>query len=407
MWEKTININDVREIRGKVSVFFGVGAIEKIDDISKELKSRGIDSVLITTTKGAYKTCGAWSYVEKALRDNNIDYVLYDKASSNPNAHEVDEAAKMAIAHGAKAVIGIGGGSAIDTGKSAAIMINYPEYTTADLYEYKFTPTKSLPIIAINTTNGTGTEGNRFAVTTILEKQYKPAIAYDLSYPMYSIVDPKLMTTLSKEQTIYTAVDAVNHVFEACTTVVTSPYSILLAKETIRLVDKYLPIAIENGDDLEARYYLAYAALMAGICFDNGMVHLTHALEHPLSALKTDLAHGLGLAVILPPIVKHTYEARPEILADVLSPIIKDLKGLKEESELVADEFEKWLNSVGINHKLTSLGFIEEDIEKLVDLTFTTPSLNLLLGCSPVPVTKELVTSIYRESLYNKEQSLI
>jgi alcohol dehydrogenase class IV len=398
MWEKAMPINEVREIRGKVNVFLGAGAIEKIYDIAKELKENNRDKVLIVTGRASYKTSGAWDHVEKALKDNGMEYVLYNKVSPNPNAYEVDEATQMAMNLGAKAVIAIGGGSPIDTSKSVAIMVNYPEYNAADLYEYRFTPTKSLPVIAINTTHGTGSEGNRFAVISILEKQYKPAIAYDISYPMYSIDDPKLMTGLSPSQTRYTSVDAVNHVIEACTTVVAGPYPTLLAKETVRLVEHYLPKALENPEDLEARYYLAYAALIAGISFDNGMLHLTHALEHPLSTVNPNLPHGLGLTVILPSIIRYIYPARPEVLGDVLSPIVPGLKGTKDEAETAAQGVKKWMHSVGITDTLTTLGFKEEQVARLVELTFTTPSLNLLLGCSPVPATKELVEKIYKES---------
>ncbi|MTI68956.1 MAG: iron-containing alcohol dehydrogenase [Firmicutes bacterium] len=401
MWEKTMPIEQVREIRGKSSVFLGIGAIEKIYDIANEVKTRGLNKALIVTGKSGYKKCGAWDYVKKALEENDIEYVLYNKVTPNPLNTQIDEAKILGIELGAKFVIGIGGGSSIDTAKSAAIMINYPNKTASELYEYKFTPKKSLPVIAINTTHGTGSEGNRFAVTSILDdgKEFKPAIAYDFSYPMYSIDDPKLMITLPKLQTLYTSIDAVNHVFEACTTSVTSPYSVLLAKETVRLVDKYLPKALENGEDLEARYYLSYAALMGGICFDNGMVHLTHALEHPLSAMKPNLAHGLGLAVILPSIAKYTYKARPEVLADVLSPIIPELKGYKEEAVKVSLGIKKWLHDLGVKETLSDLGFKDEDIKRLVELTFKTPSLDLLLNCSPIKSTEDLITAIYKESL--------
>ncbi|WP_240761263.1 iron-containing alcohol dehydrogenase, partial [Porphyromonas levii] len=158
-------------------------------------------------------------------------------------------------------------------------MTQYGNKTCAELVQYEFTPDKALPVIAINTTHGTGTEGDRFAVISLLEKKYKPCLAYDLSYPLYSIDDPGLMTGLSKYQTMYTSIDAMNHVIEAATSTVANPYSILLAEETVRLIAKYLPIAIEDGSNLEARYYLTYASLIAGIAFDNTLLHLTHALE--------------------------------------------------------------------------------------------------------------------------------
>lgn len=401
MWKKTMPIREVREIRGKTSVFLGAGAIEKIFDIAKELKEKSIDKVAIVTGKSSYKRSGAWEPIEKALKENNIEYILYNGITPNPQSGHVDEATKKAIDLGAKAVIGIGGGSPIDAAKSVAIMTLYPEYTTADLYEYKFTPKKALPVIAINTTHGTGTEADRFAVVSVLEegKEYKPAIAYDLSYPMYSINDPKLMLSLPQKQTVFTSVDAVNHVVEACTTNVSSPYCVLLAKETVDLVSEYLPRAIENGKDLEARYYLVYASSIAGIAFDNGMLHLTHALEHPLSAIKPDLAHGLGLALLLPAVVKNIYKARAAVLAEVLAPIVPGLKGDEDEGEKAGDGIRKWLKSLGINETLSDLGFKEENIERLVELAFNTPSLGLLLNCSPIEATKEVVAKIYRESL--------
>ncbi|HOJ08973.1 MAG TPA: iron-containing alcohol dehydrogenase [Clostridiales bacterium] len=399
MWEQNININEVREIRCKTTAYLGAGAMEKMNDIAKELKKMGADKIIAVTGKSSYKKTGAWDYVEKACLENAIDWIIFNKISPNPSSIDVDEATKMAIDFGAKAVIGIGGGSPIDAAKSVAIMVNYPQYTTADLYEYKFTPEKALPLIAVNTTHGTGTEVDRFAVVSILDKQYKPAIAYDISYPLYAIDDPKLMLGLPKSQTIYTSVDAVNHIVEACTSVVASPYTVLLAKETVRLIEKYLPKALENGQDLEARYYLTYASMIAGICFDNGMLHLTHALEHPLSAVKPDLAHGLGLAILLPAVVKNIYPACGEILCDVLAPIVPGLSGQASEAEKASKGVKKWLANVGITETLSTLGFTKADVDKLTHLAFTTPSLGLLLSLSPVKATEELVAGIYSESL--------
>ena len=104
-----------------------------------------------------------------------------------------------------------------------------------------------------------------------------------------------MCTKLSLNQTKYVSIDAVNHVIEAATSKVATPYTVTLARETIKLVAKYLPVALNNPEDVEARYYLLYASLLGGICFDNGLLHYTHALEHPLSAIKHDLSHGLGL----------------------------------------------------------------------------------------------------------------
>lgn len=353
----------------------------------------------MVTGKGSYKKTGAWNYVNDAMGQEGIKHVLYDQVTPNPTVDQVDEATKMARELGAQAVIAIGGGSPIDAAKSVAILLAYQDKTARDLYEFKFTPTKAVPIIAINLTHGTGTEADRFAVVSIPEKEYKPAIAYDCIYPLYSIDDPALMVQLPANQTRYVTVDALNHIVEAATSKAANPFSILLAKETVRLIARYLPQALTHPEDLTARYYLLYASLIAGISFDNGMLHFTHALEHPLSAVKPDLAHGLGLAILLPAVVKQIYPATPEVLADILAPVVPDLKGIPAEAEKAAKGVESWLFTVGITEKLSTVGFKEEDIEKLTDLAFNTPSLDLLLSLAPVPADRSTVETIFRDSL--------
>ena len=399
MWEKNININDVKEIRTRTTVYFGVGAIKKIDDILKALKTKNVDKVIVMSGRNAYKATGAWDIVEKALKDNGIGYVNYDQVTPNPTTHHVNDAAKMAREFGAKAVLAIGGGSPTDAGKSVAILLEYPDKDANDIYEFKFAPDKAAPIVSINLTHGTGTETNRFAVVTVPEKNFKPAIAYDCIYPTYAIDDPALMVKLSPKQTRYVSIDAVNHVVEAATSKVASPYSITLAKEVVALVAKYLPKALENAEDLEARYFLAYAAMMGGVSFDNGLLHYTHALEHPLSGVKPELSHGLGLAMLLPAVVKEIYANQSYVLADVLAPIVSGLTGNPDEADKAAKGVENWLKSVGVAEKLEDEGFVEADVEKLVKLTYETPYLAGLLAIGPVGDGKEVVEAIYKNSL--------
>lgn len=395
MWEKDIDIHEVREIRTRTSVFFGCGAIQKIYDIAVDLKSKGIDKVIVMSGKNAYKATGAWDVVQEALTENSIAYVNYDGVTPNPTSTAVNEAAKLARKFSAKAVISIGGGSPTDAGKSVAILLKYPEKDANDIYEFKFTPEKAAPVIAINLTHGTGTETNRFAVVTLPEKDYKPAIAYDCIYPMYAIDDPALMTKLSPKQTRYVSIDAVNHVVEAATSKVTSPYAITLAREVISLVAQYLPKAIENPENLEARYYLAYAAMLGGVCFDNGLLHYTHALEHPLSAVKHELSHGLGLAMLLPAVVKNIFDSKAETLKYILEPIAGKVSTANDAEKGVYE----WLKSVGVPSKLKDEGFTEADIPNLVELAFTTPSLDGLLAIAPTEATREAVKQIYTDSL--------
>ena len=399
MFQNSLDIHEVKELRLRTLVYFGCGAIRKIEEIAAQLEARGIRNLLVITGRGAYKSTGAWDVVVPALEKHGIRHVLYDKVTPNPTTAQIDEAAALARTIDAKAVLCIGGGSPTDAGKSVAILLEYPQYNAAQLYEYQFTPEKAAPVIAINLTHGTGTEVDRVAVATILEKEYKPAIAYDCIYPTWAIDDPALMTGLSEKQTRFVSIDAVNHSVEAVTSIIASPLSITLAREAIALVAQFLPAALKDPKDLTARYYLLYASMLAGSAFDNGMLHYTHALEHPLSAVKPDLTHGLGLSMLLPAVVKHIYPVRSLVLADVLAPLVPGLRGDPSEAEQAAKGVEKWLVSVGAPQKLSDEGFSSADIEKLTELAFTTPSLGFLLSLAPNKADHDAVRQIYTDSL--------
>ena len=147
----------------------------------------------------------------------------------------------------------------------------------------------------INITHGTGIECDSFAVVSILtgeEHPFKPALGTPVIYPDYSIDDVDFMMTLSADMTRFTAIDAVNHVMEAATTKVATPYSRTLAREVCTLVHRYLPICLRDMKNRRARYWLTYASEMGGMAFDESLLHLTHALEHTLSAVVPTLCHG-------------------------------------------------------------------------------------------------------------------
>ena len=150
---------------------------------------------------------------------------------------------------------------------------------------------------------------------------------------------------------------------------------------------------------MQARYFLAYAALIAGISFDNGLLHYTHALEHPLSGVNPNLTHGLGLAMLLPAVIKNIYSAKGQTLAAVLKPLVPGLTGDPAEADQAAQGVEKWLFSVGADHKLADEGFRAEDVDKMVELCFNTPSLDGLLAIAPTKATQEAVREIYASSL--------
>lgn len=291
----------------------------------------------------------------------------------------------------------MGGGSHIDTAKTAAAILKLGR-SAKELYEKVIYIPDALPVVAINTTHGTGSEADRFAVAQS-DGGYKPAIAGPGLYPIYSIEDPTLTLTLPKKQTIATALDAFHHSYEAATTKYRNPYSTLLSKTAIRLIAKWLPVAISEPDNITARYWLMYASALAGISFDIALLHLTHALEHPLSALNPKVTHGIGLSAIFPAVLNLTYKIFPEISAELLRPIIPELKGVPGEAEYAEKEIEKWFAFVGSPEKLTDLGFTEKDIDTLVENAMTSPMTPIMAGASPIEITRDVVRFIYERSL--------
>lgn len=399
MWDCGIDIHDVRVIRTRSDIYFGAGAIDSIDTIAAQMVARGVKSALVVTGRSSYKVTGAWAKIAPALDRAKIRYAVYDGVTPNPTTGQVDTAVALGADIGAGAVIAIGGGSAIDAGKGAAILLKNPGKSAAALFNGEFAPAEALPILAVNLTHGTGSESNRFAVVTDTEKNFKPVIAFDCIYPVWSIDDPALMVTLSENQTRFVSIDAVNHVIEAATSRSANPLAVMLGTETVKLVAKYLPLALREPGNLTARYFLAYAAMIAGVAFDNGLLHYTHALEHPLSALHPELAHGLGLSILLPAVIREIYAARSAVLADLLTPIVPGLTGVPGEAVKAAKGVERWLVSVGVSEKLTDFGFSAKDVDDLVDLTLQTPSLSGLLDQAPTQANRLSIASIYLNAM--------
>ncbi|MDR1603492.1 MAG: iron-containing alcohol dehydrogenase [Gracilibacteraceae bacterium] len=399
IWKNNFSIDKVKMLRLRsTNLFLGLGAIDKIFDIAKNLKRDGIEKVLVVTGRESYVKCGAWEKVESALRTHNIGYALYNKIEPNPDADRAEEAAALGRKFGAQAVVGIGGGSPNDAAKGIAVLLATPEISIRDIYSYKVRAQKAVPIVAVNTTHGTGTEINRFSVISIPERRIKPGIVVDCIYPKYAIDDPVLMSTLPVKQTIYTSMDAFNHAFESVTSRSVTPLGFLLGQESIRLVARYLPLILNDANDLDARYYLVYAAMLAGVSFENSAIHITHAMEHPMSAFKPDLPHGLGLSVVLPSVLRAIYPAEPQLISSVLASIVPDLKGTGAETETAVAGLKKWLAGFGITETMSDIGFKKNDIEPLIDSLYETTGLTEAIGFCPAELNREKIAEMFRQS---------
>lgn len=390
----------VYEIRCGTVDYFGRGAIDKLPFIFEKLTSLGMKRVGVVTGRASYKKSGAWDRVAPLLKERGVEYVHYDGISPNPTTVQADAAVRELGSFSPDLLLAIGGGSVIDTTKIIAILLLHPGMKASDLYIKREAPEKALPIIAINLTHGTGSEVDRYAVLTIEENRKKSGAASDAMYPRYAIDDPELMLSLPRREVLFTSLDALNHLIEASTTTLSSHYTRMIAKEGVKIIYECLPEALNSPENIEIREKLLYASILGGIAIDCSVVHLTHPLEHVLSALKPELSHGLGLSLLLPSVVKTIYPAVSNVLSDILAPFVPHLKGVPDENDLVANALRDWMETLGVKPGLEQVGFVETDIPNIMECFMETQGLNGSVSLAPVHVDEHLVERIYRESFY-------
>lgn len=212
--------------------------------------------------------------------------MVFDKIQPNPTEHHVMEGAALAKAEGCDFVIGLGGGSIIDSAKAIAVMATnegtFWDYVSGGTGGGKAVPVTPLPIVAITTTAGTGTEADPWAVITNPEGE-KIGFGYDGTFPVLSIVDPDLMMSVPEKLTAYQGFDALFHSTEGYINRYTNPINDLYALKAIELIGKSLAKAVNNGSDKEAREDVALANTLSGMSESIGGCTSEHAMEHPLS----------------------------------------------------------------------------------------------------------------------------
>lgn len=279
-------------------LFFGAGSLEKLG--TEDLPGK---KALIVTSAGSSMTkYGYLDRVEKLLSQNGTDYVIFNKILPNPIKSHVMEGAAIAKSADCDFVIGLGGGSSIDAAKSIAVMVT----NDGDYWDYigagsgKGMPVKNvpLPIVAITTTAGTGTEADPWAVITKEETGEKIGFGSNGTFPYFSIIDPDLMESVPPRLTAYQGFDALFHSTEGYIANISSPMSDIFALKAIELVGKYLPRAVKDGGDKEARAMVALANTLSGFVESTSSCTSEHSLEHALSGFYPELPHGAGLIMI-------------------------------------------------------------------------------------------------------------
>ncbi|KAE8302623.1 Alcohol dehydrogenase 3 [Giardia duodenalis] len=383
-------------------LFFGFGAIVKFGEILDDLKPSCVGFVSSPT---AYQKCGLWDTITKALAERGIEYLHYNGISTNPTVEQIDEAVDLFRAKYGPGflVCGIGGGSPCDSAKAVSILLEYSNNKARELYKGEFEPKCRSKLVLVNLTHGTGTECDRYSVASILTGELYPiksGIGFEFLYPDYSIDDINGLFSLSPDMVRFTTIDALNHVMEASTTTIMTPYVCTLTREAVYLIVRYLPIALAEPDNLRARYWLSYAAAIAGMAIDESGCHLTHLMEHTLSAYRPRLAHGRGLALLQPAVLKHIWPKVCGYLNDLFRPILGNLKGTPDEAEQAFRRMRAFHNKVGFSGTLTDEGFNLEDVDTLTDATLAYYGAKATLSITPVPTSRSDLQRIFAESFY-------
>lgn len=279
-------------------ILYGKG---QLSNLGKE-KMPGSKALIIISSGNSMKKYGYLEKVEQQLDIAGVEHVLYDKILPNPIKEHVMEGAQFAKENHCDFIVGLGGGSSIDTAKAIAVMAvnegDYWDYISGGTGKGLPVPNDPLPVVAITTTAGTGTEADPWTVTTNMQTQEKIGFGYEKTFPILSIVDPDLMMTVPAHLTAYQGFDALFHSTEGYINKYANVMSDMYALKAIELIGKYLERAVKNGNDEEARAQVALANTLSGMVESTSGCTSEHSLEHALSAFHPNLEHGAGLIMI-------------------------------------------------------------------------------------------------------------
>ncbi|THB72027.1 MAG: iron-containing alcohol dehydrogenase [Desulfovibrio sp.] len=377
-------------------IIFGPG---KLAELKTTPHLPGTKALIVTGASGSMQRAGHLDRVKEYLADNGVDSVVYAGITPNPTLDQIDAGADEFLARGCDFVLGLGGGSPIDSAKAIAVTAanggSYWDYIARGTGGRKTPEHPAKPIVAIPTTAGTGTEADPWIVVSRLETQEKLGFGNESTLPVLSIVDPELMLSLPRNQTAYTGMDAFYHAVETSLATIHQPGGDVLAWDAVRLVKENLPRALEDGFDLEARTNLAWASTAAGICQTLSASLLHHVMEHSLSALKPELPHGLGLVILSRAFFRTLEERVPERFFR----LAQSLGESAEQGELPFSRgLAKLIAACGLADEcLEKHGFTRGDVPELVDNVYATVGKHFEI--TPTPLSREDVQAIFESSL--------
>ena len=377
-------------------ILFGAGQLGHLH----EQKMPG-KKALIVISSG--KSTRANGYLDRTVRElelAGVEYVVFDKILPNPIKTHVEEGAALAKAEGCDFLVGLGGGSSIDSAKAIAVMATNP----GDYWDYisggsgKALPLVNdpLPVVAITTTAGTGTEADPWTVTTKEETNEKIGFGCDQLYPVLSVVDPELMTTVPPMLTAYQGFDALFHSTEGYINNTAYSLSDIYSLKAIELIGESLAAAVKNGNDIDARAKVALGNTLSGFVESTSGCTSEHSIEHAMSAHFPNLTHGAGLIMIS--LAYYTHFAETHACDERLITMAKAL-GKKDASEPMdfVTALHELQTACGVDDlKMSEWGIKETDLDKIADTAFDT--MGKLFKVDPAPISRDDVMNILRKS---------
>lgn len=371
-------------------VTFGKNAAKELPRILKEFKAKNVMVVYDAGVKMAGIAEKVLAEVEKA----DVKVTVFDGVIPNPTNEVVEEAAEIAQRENIDVFVAVGGGSSIDLTKAVNILMTNPgpigQYGGIGLVKESV-----LPLIAIPTTAGTSSEITNVVALTDTKAVCKYVIIDNKIVADKVIADPEFTKTMPAGVTAATGMDAITHAVESyisnMSTALTEYHSI----KALQIFHEYLPKAVANGSDMEAREKMMLGCLIAGFGFSNANLGLVHGIAHTLSA-HFHLAHGVANATVLPYVMEYNADSCPEKMVNLAKAINLPVSGdLAKDKYLLSKELLKMTKTVGIK-TLSELGVEEKDFEMIAEDVLKEP----VLGFNPKQgVTKEDVISILKKAL--------
>ena len=376
--------------------YTGWGSLEQLVPEVEKYEPRKI----LVVTDPMLAKIGLVERVTVPLKEHGYQVTVYTDVVPEPPLEIGEKLVSFTRDGGFEMVIGVGGGSALDLAKLAAVLAVHegPAADYLNLTGTKKVEKKGLPKILIPTTSGTGSEVTNISVLSL--ETTKDVVTHDNLLADVAIVDPELTVTVPPRVTAATGIDALTHAVEAYLSVNASPTSDGLALQAIRLIARSLRKAVEDGSNKQARIDMSHGSYIAGLAFFNAGVAGAHALAYPLGG-QFHLAHGESNAVLLPYVMGYIRNSCPSRMADVLNALGGNSNYLSEEeaSYKCVEELERIVKDVGIPATLAEFNIPESALESL---TQDGVKQKRLLARSPYPLEENDIREIYRAAFVGK-----